>query len=84
MSAMPISASFGRSSINRASGAQTTLGGIITGVLVLAALLFVMPFCAFIPKSTLAAVVVGSVIFSVDGYIFKKLWNTKSKYSTFI
>ena len=54
------------------------MGGIITGLLVLGALLVLMPFCAYIPKATLAAVVVGSVIFSVDGTIFKKLWETKS------
>lgn len=79
--AMPVSASFNRTSVNSASGIQTPLGGLITGLVVLAALLFMMPFCAFIPKATLAAVVINAVIFNVDLSIFMKLWKTTSNNS---
>ena len=73
---MPVSASFGRTSINVASGARTPLGGLFTGTLVLSALTFLMPFCAFIPRASLASIVIGAVIFNIDLKIIRKIWQT--------
>ena len=73
---MPVSASFGRTSVNVASGARTPLGGLFTGILVLSALTFLMPFCAFIPRASLASIVIGAVIFNIDLKIIGKIWQT--------
>jgi sodium-independent sulfate anion transporter 11 len=73
---MPVSASFGRTSVNVASGARTPLGGLFTGTLVLSALTFLMPFCAFIPRASLASIVIGAVIFNIDLKIIGKIWQT--------
>ena len=71
---MPVSASFGRTSVNVASGARSPLGGLFTGTLVLSALTFLMPFCAFIPRASLASIVIAAVIFNIDLKIIGKIW----------
>ncbi len=76
--AMPVSGSFNRTAVNRASGAQTTFGGLFSGTIVLSALHFMMPFCAYIPKSSLAAIIVSSIIFNIDIAIFSTLWKISS------
>ena len=73
---MPVSASFGRTSVNVASGARTPIGGLFTGTLVLSALTFLMPFCAFIPRASLASIVIAAVIFNIDLKIIGKIWQT--------
>ena len=37
-----------------------------------------MEFCAYIPKATLAAVIITAVIFSVEYEIIKPMWKSKS------
>jgi SulP family sulfate permease len=59
--AMPVGGSFGRSSLNRAAGARTRWSGAITGVVVIAALP-VASRLSSIPRTVLAAVVVGAVL----------------------
>ena len=58
-----VTGSFSRTAVNCASGVKTPLGGIYTGALVLLALGLLMPFCAYIPKASLAAVIITAVIF---------------------
>ena len=60
---IPVTGSFSRTAVNCASGVKTPLGGIYTGALVLLALGLLMPFCAYIPKASLAAVIITAVIF---------------------
>ena len=79
VSSMPTTGSFSRTSVNSASGVQTTMGGIYTGGLVLMALAVLMPLCAYIPKATLAAVIITAVVFSVEHHVVKPMWNSKSK-----
>jgi len=74
---MPTTGSFSRTAVNSASGVKTPLGGIFTGGLVILCLAFLMPFCAFIPKATLAAVIITAVIFSVEHHVIKPMWNSK-------
>jgi len=74
---MPTTGSFSRTAVNSASGVKTSLGGIYTGGLVILCLAFLMPYCAFIPKATLAAVIMTAVIFSVEHKIIKPMWNSK-------
>ena len=71
---MPISASFGRSSVQSSSGVQTPMANIYAGVLVLLALGFLMPSLSYIPKPILAAVIITSVIFMVEYHELKPMW----------
>ena len=70
----PVTASFGRTAINKASGVQTPLAGAVTGLMVMSALLFLMPFWAYIPRATLAAVVITAVAFNLEFAMVLKLW----------
>ena len=76
---MPVTGSFSRTAVNAASGVRTAMGGLYTGLLVLLCLAFLMPYTAFIPKATLAAVIITAVIFSVEHHIIKPIWNSKSE-----
>ena len=79
VSSMPTTGSFSRTAVNAASGVKTTMGGLYTGVLVILALAVLMPFCAFIPKASLAAVIITAVIFSVEYEVVLPMWRSKSK-----
>jgi len=80
-SSIPVTGSFSRSTVNAASGAETPLGGVFTGALVLLALQFLTPFFFYIPNASLAAVIVTAVIFTVDFQIVRDIWRSKSKSS---
>ena len=79
VSSMPTTGSFSRTAVNSASGVRTTFGGIYTGVLVILALAVLMPACAYIPKATLAAVIITAVIFMVEYEVIKPMWRSKSE-----
>lgn len=76
---LPITSSFTRTAINNASGVCTPLGGLVTGGLVLVALTFLTDAFYYIPKATLAAVVICAVIFLCEYEAFFLLWKIKSK-----
>ncbi|XP_046646442.1 sodium-independent sulfate anion transporter-like, partial [Daphnia pulicaria] len=75
--AMPITSSFGRSSVQNASGVKTPLSNVYAGILVLLALGFLMPTLAYIPKAILAAVIITSVIFMVELEELKPMWKSR-------
>ena len=75
---MPIAACLSRTAVNSASGVKTPLGGIYTGGLVIMCLAVLMPYCSFIPKATLAAVIITAVIFSVEYQQVIPIWKSKS------
>ena len=79
VSSMPTTGSFSRTAVNSASGVRTTFGGIFTGSLVILALAVLMPYCAYIPKASLAAVIITAVIFSVEYEVIRPMWKSKSK-----
>ena len=80
VSSMPTTGSFSRTAVNSASGVRTTFGGIFTGSLVILALAVLMPYCAYIPKASLAAVIITAVIFSVEYEVVRPMWKSKSKF----
>ena len=41
------------------------------------ALGLLMPYCAYIPKASLAAVIITAVIFSVEYHVIKPMWRSK-------
>nr|XP_003702458.2 PREDICTED: sodium-independent sulfate anion transporter isoform X2 [Megachile rotundata] len=75
--AFPGSGSLSRSAVNNASGVRTPMGGIYTGILVILALLFLTPYFSYIPRATLAAIIIAAVIFMVEVKVVRPMWRTK-------
>lgn len=78
-SAYPTTGSFSRSAVNNESGAKTGLAGVITGVIMAAALLFLTPIFAHVPQCTLAAIVVSAVVGLIDYEEPKFLWEVDKR-----
>ncbi|KAL3288769.1 hypothetical protein HHI36_003203 [Cryptolaemus montrouzieri] len=74
---MPVTGSFTRTAVNNASGVVTTFGGVITGICVLLALTFLTSTFYYIPKATLAAVVITAMFYLFDYEAFIVLWRAK-------
>ncbi|XP_057330225.1 sodium-independent sulfate anion transporter isoform X1 [Microplitis mediator] len=74
---MPVTGSFTRTAVNYASGVKTQMGGIVTGSLVLLACGLLTSTFKFIPKCTLAAVIIVAMYYMLEFHIFRVLWRTK-------
>ncbi|XP_037546148.1 sodium-independent sulfate anion transporter [Nematolebias whitei] len=74
VSAYPVTGSFGRTAVNSQTGVCTPAGGIVTSVIVLLSLAFLMPAFYYIPKASLAAVIVCAVAPMVDYRVVAKIW----------
>lgn len=74
VSAYPVTGSFGRTAVNSQTGVCTPAGGIITSSVVLLSLAFLMPAFYYIPKASLAAVIICAVAPMVDYTVVKKMW----------
>lgn len=61
VSSIPITGSLTRSAVNNASGVKTTAGGIMTGAVVLLALAVLTRTFYFIPRASLAAVIISAM-----------------------
>ncbi|RWS26893.1 sulfate/anion exchanger-like protein [Leptotrombidium deliense] len=73
----PVTGSFSRSAINHSSGVRTPLSNLITGAMVLLALSeYIAPCFAFIPQTTLASVIISSVIFMIKPNDLNTIWNS--------
>lgn len=79
---MPVTGSFTRTAVNNASGVQTCFGNFVTGGIVILALAFLTKTFYYIPKATLAAVVICAMFYLFDYEAIKTLWRSKS--STFL
>nr|CAD7264387.1 unnamed protein product [Timema shepardi] len=79
VSSMPVTGSFSRSAVNHASGVKTPLGGLYTGVLILLALSLLTPYFYFIPKASLAAVIICAVIFMIEYEVVQPMWKSSRK-----
>uniref|UniRef100_A0A182HTD9 STAS domain-containing protein n=2 Tax=Anopheles arabiensis TaxID=7173 RepID=A0A182HTD9_ANOAR len=73
----PGTGSLSRSAVNNASGVRTPLGNIYTMALVVLSLLFFTPYFSYIPKASLAAVIIAAVVFMVEVKVVKPMWRTK-------
>ncbi|ODN04448.1 Sodium-independent sulfate anion transporter [Orchesella cincta] len=76
-SSMPITGAFSRTVVNKSSGVESPMGGIVTGVLVIVSLQFLTPYFYYIPKASLASVICCAVIFTVDFEIIYPMWKSK-------
>ncbi|XP_017839635.1 sodium-independent sulfate anion transporter [Drosophila busckii] len=76
---MPVTGSFTRTAVNNASGVRTPLGGAVTGALVLMALAFLTQTFYFIPKTTLAAIIIAAMISLVEFDKVADMWKSKKR-----
>ncbi|KAJ8678533.1 hypothetical protein QAD02_014320 [Eretmocerus hayati] len=74
---MPVTGSFTRTAVNNASGVRTPMGGLVTGALVLLACGLLTSTFKFIPKATLAAVILVAMYYMLEFKLFQTLWRTK-------
>uniref|UniRef100_A0A3B4AV92 STAS domain-containing protein n=1 Tax=Periophthalmus magnuspinnatus TaxID=409849 RepID=A0A3B4AV92_9GOBI len=74
VSAYPVTGSFGRTAVNSQTGVCTPAGGIITSAVVLLSLAFLMPAFYYIPKASLAAVIICAVAPMADYKVVMKMW----------
>lgn len=77
VSSMPTTGSFTRSAVNHSSGVRTPLGGLFTGALVLLALGLLTSTFYFIPKATLAAVIIAAMFPMMEFHEIAKTYHTK-------
>ncbi|XP_058121578.1 sodium-independent sulfate anion transporter-like [Anopheles ziemanni] len=77
VSSMPVTGSFTRSAVNNNSGVRTPFGGIATGILVLFALGLLTKTFYYIPKATLAGVIIAAMFFMVEIHTAVEIWRTK-------
>ncbi|XP_066153394.1 sodium-independent sulfate anion transporter-like isoform X2 [Euwallacea fornicatus] len=74
---MPMTGSFTRTALNNASGVRTPASGLITSILVIAALTLLTGIFKYIPKSTLAAVIMVSMYYLCEFHVIRVMWRTK-------
>ncbi|TNM85436.1 hypothetical protein fugu_007707 [Takifugu bimaculatus] len=77
VSAYPVTGSFGRTAVNSQTGVCTPAGGIVTSAIVLLSLAFLMPAFYYIPKASLAAVIICAVAPMVDFHVVAKIWRIR-------
>lgn len=77
VSSIPITGSFTRSAVNHASGVQTTASGIYTGAVVLLALGVLTRTFFFIPKTSLAAVIIAAMFTMIEIKKVVEIYRTK-------
>ena len=68
-----------RGAVLNSSGVRTQMSNIYTGLLVVLALLYLTPAFFYIPRATLAAIIIAAVIFMVQYRVIKPMWRSKSK-----
>ncbi|XP_059201724.1 sodium-independent sulfate anion transporter [Centropristis striata] len=77
VSAYPVTGSFGRTAVNSQTGVCTPAGGLVTSVIVLLSLAFLMPAFYYIPKASLAAVIICAVAPMADYRVVAKMWRIR-------
>ncbi|XP_017787416.1 PREDICTED: sodium-independent sulfate anion transporter-like [Habropoda laboriosa] len=74
---MPVTGSFTRTAVNHSSGVKTTFGGLFTGALVLLASSLLTSTFRFIPKATLAGLIICAMYYMLDFKTYGVLWRAK-------
>jgi len=60
------------------------LFSILLGIIVIIALQFFTPYLVYIPKASLAAVIIAAVVFMVELHVVKPMWRTKSMHFHYV
>lgn len=72
---IPTCGAFTRSAISTASGVQTTFSGVYSAAMALLALTFLTPYFNYIPKTTLAAILICAVLSLVSFHPSDKIYD---------
>lgn len=75
--AMPVTGGFSRTAVNKDAGANTSLAGIITALVIGIVLMFFTPLLYFLPKSILGAIIMVAVFGLIDLHEVSYLWKVK-------
>ncbi len=70
----PVTGGFSRSLVNYSAGVRTSLGSVITAILVAVSVTFLTPLFFFIPKAVLAGIIVVAVTGLIDFRAPFQLW----------
>ncbi|WP_456388592.1 SulP family inorganic anion transporter [Profundibacter sp.] len=70
----PVTGGLSRSVVNYDSGAQTPAAGAMTAIGILFAAMYLTPLLFFLPKATLAAIIVVAVLSLLDFSMLRKTW----------
>lgn len=84
LQSMPVTGSITRTALNNASGVRTTLSGIAKGALIILALGYLTKAFCFIPKTTLAAVIICAMFAMVDVQEIRDVWRSKRMFMRFL
>ncbi|XP_035902763.1 sodium-independent sulfate anion transporter-like [Anopheles stephensi] len=76
-SPLPVAGSFTRSALNHSSGVRTTMSCAVTAVMLTLSLALLTNAIFYIPKTTLASVVISAMLFMVDYEEIGNIWRTK-------
>ncbi|XP_050664482.1 sodium-independent sulfate anion transporter-like [Leptidea sinapis] len=79
MRSMPITGSFTRTALNHASGVQTPAGGVFKGLVIILALSLLTSTFYFIPKASLAGLIITAMFSMIDFSILGRLWINSKK-----
>jgi len=79
----PVSSSFSRTAVNFKSGAKTGFASVITTIIVGLTLLFLTPVFYYLPKATLAAAIMFSIVTFINFKPFIETWRV-NKYDWII
>lgn len=71
---MPVAGSFTRTALNHASGVQTQAGGIVTSLIIILALSLLTSTFYFIPKASLAGLIITAMYSMVHFETFLNFW----------
>ncbi len=74
LGSFPTSGGFGRTAVNDQSGAKTPIASWIAASIVLSTLLFLTPLFYYLPKATLASLIIVAVLGLVDLKLPTRLW----------
>ncbi|CAG9767317.1 unnamed protein product [Ceutorhynchus assimilis] len=74
---MPVTGSFTRTAVNNASGVKTTAGGLFTCCMLVISLVLLTGVFKYIPKATLAAVIMVSMYYLCEFHAVLVMWKTK-------
>ncbi|XP_073817086.1 sodium-independent sulfate anion transporter-like isoform X2 [Musca autumnalis] len=72
-----INGGLARGSVNTASGGRTQFVNVYVSVIVILALLYLAEYFYYIPKATLAAIIIAAVLFQLQYQTIKPMWHSK-------
>jgi SulP family sulfate permease len=79
----PVSSSFSRTAVNFKSGARTGFSSVVASLMVAITLLFLTPVFYYLPKATLAAAIMFSIVTFINFKPFIETWRV-NKYDSMI